>query len=204
MPWYQLLLFAISFFLIFFILFLKYDKQISNFADKFLEKFVLRPIVIPIVIIGMAGIIIWSNHLQKKSVESFDSFSSRMNHVVQTAEQIKDSCEVIPFNDRHLVGKVLIHLNDFSGYAKENMLFNKRTSNDELGEIKPEDIKTVVLIEKIDDDWGNASGTVILLDQEKKFRFSVSSGIEKKKLGSSVHAYPYVVNYLESLSMKSN
>lgn len=198
MEWYQALLIFISFALTFFIVLAKYEKQAIR-----VMHFFARPIMIPVYILCFIGGIVLLSHLQKDDNQSVNIFNMRMNPVVQQAERIKESCEELPFAYRHLKRKVLIHIPAYPGHRETNDLLFGVKKIKELRNIKPGEIKTVVLIEKINDDWGEASGTVILLKQKKSFGFSVSSGVKKKKLGSNVAAYPYIVEYLKKLSITS-
>ena len=145
----------------------------------------------------------------------YTAFSKRMASAIQRAEKISQTAAYVPKQEQRTIGKVVVHFPDKGPSSSDgNYLYVPKMSKrgvivdgedgwTTLGNINAEDISTVVLVRTIDNDWGSASGEVILLDTAEQFGFSVSSGVTKKQLTTEIEGDWYVYDYLDKLTAVS-
>lgn len=146
--------------------------------------------------------------LQRANAEAYEEIRGKLEDVYLQAENIQDSFEPLNFSERFIRDKVIIVYPPNSEQVRLILpwwdIHSWKANSDfsKLKNLNTNEIKTVVIIENSKDDWGEASGKVVLLQDQKYFSFSVSSSMTKKKLGRRISGIPYVMEMLENLPRK--
>lgn len=145
----------------------------------------------------IALLLIPSCQAEREKINFVQELKNTYKAVIEEAKNIESDCTFLLPKDFYIKGKVAIKMD--SDFSFKNWLL---LLPDNLRPNNPLEVETVILFDEFSYDWGTARGRIIILKDKKQFTFYVTSEFTKKKLGRSIDAGVYFLEYINKLPHK--